>query len=139
MHEMGRWMAKILLESGGDIGLSGDMWINERKGEELIKCNKNLDRGICVKWEMKIFPSLSFFSPAENLPSLFHLSQFLNPRKIFSQNPLYRSLPPSISQPLSLFPPLSSRRRWRPRSWDRAVRRGGADDVQGGGGQQIFL
>ena len=38
---MGRWMAKILL------GSSGDMWLNERDGKEVIRIIINL-RGVFV-------------------------------------------------------------------------------------------
>ena len=57
-------------------GLSGDMRLHERKEEKLIKCKKFVG-GLC-KWGMKIFPSPSFLSQAENY-DVFHLPQISEP------------------------------------------------------------
>ena len=52
-------MVRILLGNDGNMWISGDMWLYERKGENFI-VQILFGRGVMCKWGMKFF-SISLF------------------------------------------------------------------------------
>ena len=137
MHGMSWWRVRIYLE------ICVYRWYDEMRKRLWVCIIIKIEGGFCVKgWEKYIILLLHFLG----LKWISHSSPSTpqNPRSISLKFPLLflSSFPNSslFSLSLSLTGRTTAGRPWaRPRAARRGRSRGGTDDIQGGGGQRVFL